>query len=657
VTAPSRTRAHARPREADGPARGLRQLLYAFTSGVRKVWLLNAALFAAVMLLAPTLAGVQPPITSFDIPWPVLVLAFAAAESAVVHLRFRENAHSFSMSDVPMLVGLFFVTPLVAVAAQLVGNFISLTLHRRLPPVKVAFNLGQFALQTSTAALVLYTVIGDGDPLGPLGWGGAITAVLVAVLVADSTINLAIRFTGGIVSLGAMREVLGLSMVAAIINATVALAAVALLATNPSYWWIAVAIPGFMYVAYRAYVQQREESSRIRGLLEATDALHRSPQIEEAMVRAAAKATSLLDAEMAMSVIFTEDNRQALVTTVAGDREICRMQPVPMPSRTPTALVQNGDPIPHQVISELGLTNRLPERVTGLVTAPLHLEDANVGFIVAINRVGDVSTFGASDVEVLGALATQLSVSLQNDRLTDSLAAMRTEKDHLEDLVEAKDQFVASVSHELRTPLTGVVGLARELHDNFDFFGPEELKDVIAMIADQGAELANIIEDLLVAARADIGTLSIAPDDVDLIEELQTLLGSHARSAGGEPIEIRGEAPTVWVDALRLRQIVRNLLTNAERYGGKRIWVEVGESTTHALVAVVDDGPGVPEGEEERIFESYHSAHENNTQPGSFGLGLAVARRIAEMGGGALEYHRRDGLTRFELRVPFTSPD
>jgi signal transduction histidine kinase len=637
----------------------LRRLLGDTTPTTRNIWLLNLVITLVAVALAPVLDGARAPLAGPNIPFILLALLFLAGELAVVHLRFRENAHSFSMSDVPMLVGLFFLSPLTVVTAQLLGNLIALVGFRRLPAIKVVFNLAQFAVQTMAAALVLYTVLGNGEALGIRGWAAAFLAAIAAVFVADTLINMAIKLSGGKVAVSAMLEVLGLSSVAASMNVTLALGAVTLIDLDARYWWIGAATPVFLYSAYQAYVRQREEGSRIQGLLHATDALHRAPDIDDAIVTATTEAVTLLDAEIGITVVYTEDASGAFVTAVGPEGEHYRMRQIFIPPGFNEILSKVGRTLRPEVLDDLGIGRLISSRVTGAVGALLVIdEDTPVGYIVACNRVGDISNFGDRDVEVLSALATQLSVSLQNGRLADSLAAATTANAALEDLVESKDQFVASVSHELRTPLTGVVGLARELNENFGSFDGSEVQEVIAMIADQGAELANIIEDLLVAARADIGTLSIAPKDTDLAVELAATLQTQARALGRDGIPVHGTAPTVWADALRLRQIIRNLLTNAARYGGGNIWVEVSTTANHCSVAVMDDGDGVPPGKENAIFEAYESAHEKEgTQPGSFGLGLSVARKIAQMGGGSLTYHRVNGNTAFRLNVPLRRPE
>ncbi|HEY5578483.1 MAG TPA: ATP-binding protein [Acidimicrobiia bacterium] len=221
----------------------------------------------------------------------------------------------------------------------------------------------------------------------------------------------------------------------------------------------------------------------------------------------------------------------------------------------------------------------------------------------------------------------------------------------LEELIRSKDEFVASVSHELRTPLTAVVGLAQELRDSRDRFGAEEVDELIDMIAGQATEVADIVNDLLVAARADIGMVSIYPESVDLAAEVASVLAAISDQDRGK-VRVLGHTTVCVADPTRVRQIVRNLLTNAFRYGGSRVEVETAPRNGFATVQVRDDGEGVPSQDIDRVFDPYHRAHSAKTQPASVGLGLTVSRRLAQMMGGDVTYRKDGGFSVFELSLP-----
>ncbi len=218
---------------------------------------------------------------------------------------------------------------------------------------------------------------------------------------------------------------------------------------------------------------------------------------------------------------------------------------------------------------------------------------------------------------------------------------------NLRALATEKDRFLATVSHELRTPLTVVSGLANEIRDRPSDFDREEIGALHSMIVDETDELAAIVEDLLIAARSDISSVSVASQRVDLMAEIDFAL----RVVDTEP-EIRGEAATAIADPQRVRQILRNLLTNAKRYGGNEVRVEVRAEGPWVDTVVSDNGQGIPTAKRELVFEPYESAHAPQTETGSVGLGLFVSRALARAMDGDLEYMRNGSWSQFRLRLP-----
>jgi PAS domain S-box-containing protein len=221
----------------------------------------------------------------------------------------------------------------------------------------------------------------------------------------------------------------------------------------------------------------------------------------------------------------------------------------------------------------------------------------------------------------------------------------------LQDLVRTKDEFVASVSHELRTPLTAVVGLAQELRDHWKVFEEDELEDLIKLIADQGTEVSAIVQDLLVAARADIGSITINPTVIDVSEQVEAAIRTIPKELV-ERFDIDVKTVSAWADAGRLRQIIRNLVTNALRYGGPNVSIEAHNGGGVAVVNVTDDGSGIPPADRQRIFDPYFRAHNMPSQPASVGLGLTVSRQLAELMSGELTYEYRDGVSKFSVQLP-----
>jgi PAS domain S-box-containing protein len=289
------------------------------------------------------------------------------------------------------------------------------------------------------------------------------------------------------------------------------------------------------------------------------------------------------------------------------------------------------------------------------------------GFVaqfVAIWEDRDQFTLEIAGATTEGAI-TELSMSWAAGRHQDGsldlsrvvvaiqdIAATKEAERKLGGLVEKKDELIASVSHELRTPITVILGISSELRDNHASFSYDEVAEFVSMIADQSRELSNIVEDLLVAARSEAGTLVIRPELINIEEEIRNILST----APGAPEVAIAESVAAWADPLRVRQILRNLFSNSERYGGKRVSVEaetLGEITS---IRVRDNGIGIPRAERESIFEPYQRSTVDAALPGSLGLGLPVSRSLARLMGGDLTY-QHDGSSVFELALPATESD
>lgn len=232
------------------------------------------------------------------------------------------------------------------------------------------------------------------------------------------------------------------------------------------------------------------------------------------------------------------------------------------------------------------------------------------------------------------------------------ITARKLVEDQMASLVRSKDEFLASVSHELRTPLTAVFGSAEVLSQDWDQLSSEDRLELVGYIASESRDLTHIVEDLLVAARADIGNLTVKVQPMDVRSEVEAALLAVRSDADERGVDLESVQGRIVADPLRFRQIVRNLLTNAFRYGGSRVTLNTKPFDGYLVLAVNDDGKGVPLDQQEAIFEPYHRAHITQGVPGSVGLGLTVARQLALLMDGDLRYIRSGAVSTFELRLP-----
>lgn len=203
----------------------------------------------------------------------------------------------------------------------------------------------------------------------------------------------------------------------------------------------------------------------------------------------------------------------------------------------------------------------------------------------------------------------------------------------------ARDEFVATVSHELRNPISVLLGLAQELANDYESFDDEARREIAEVMARQSEDASWIIEDLLVAYREDKSQVAVASEEFDLHAEIGRVLEGVDEEIAFEAGE---HASRVIGDPRRTRQILRNLISNAIRYGGDDIKVITRRGGKHSIdILVCDDGDPLDPEEAERIFASYERGS-GLLDARSVGLGLSVARKLASLMNGYITY-RHDG--------------
>jgi signal transduction histidine kinase len=215
-------------------------------------------------------------------------------------------------------------------------------------------------------------------------------------------------------------------------------------------------------------------------------------------------------------------------------------------------------------------------------------------------------------------------------------------------LGRAKDDFIASISHELRTPLTSIYGFSEYLVLT-DALDPEETVELVALIHEDSVELSRMIEDLLTAARVESDALKFSYDSVDLRAE--TLAATGAMTRSGTTVQIMGDV-LCWADANRVRQIVRNLVSNAIKHGGPTVDVYLESDGDRAVLTVSDNGEEMDPELERRMFDRFVHDGVETLLTGSVGLGLSIARSLARTMGGDIRFVRAGGWTNFEVSLP-----
>ena len=267
----------------------------------------------------------------------------------------------------------------------------------------------------------------------------------------------------------------------------------------------------------------------------------------------------------------------------------------------------------------------------------------------AAGQISRLASFAVAFFIPLVVVVVLRSVSRRRQRQRDLEAELEREQE----LSRAKDEMIGNLSHELRTPLTGIYGFAVAM-DEEGYADPGFQAEMNRMIISEAADLGRMVDDLLTAAKAEGDHIAYQIEEVDIVRESDEAIQPMIRMA--HPIAMAVAPGTVLADRLRLRQVLRNLVSNALRHGGDHVALSGHPVGDRYHLVVSDDGPGVPPEMEERMYERFAHEGDRALVTGSVGLGLAIARLLTEGMGGQLRYHRRDGVTMFEVDVPMPQP-
>ncbi len=272
-----------------------------------------------------------------------------------------------------------------------------------------------------------------------------------------------------------------------------------------------------------------------------------------------------------------------------------------------------------------------------------------VGALAAYRRFHELAAKAAKHANSLRAKA--IRSLLDTHQAEHYLALARNQVEHLEASTEARKTMVSTIAHELRNPITTVLGLSSEVYRTWADLEGDEGRELIAMIRDEAEDLATIVEDLLAVARIESGGLKVEPEMCDLGPIVDTVL---ARSTPeGKSLTAVGTA-AAFVNPSRFRQIMRNLVTNAIRYGGAQITVSIAGDELLTTVEVRDSWIGIRVADRKVIFEPFERGEGAEHGTRSIGLGLAVTRDLAQLMGGDITCDHDGSESVFLLTLPAT---
>jgi len=248
-------------------------------------------------------------------------------------------------------------------------------------------------------------------------------------------------------------------------------------------------------------------------------------------------------------------------------------------------------------------------------------------------------------------------------RVAERTRDLRREKERAESASRAKTTFLANMSHELRTPLNAVIGAAQLLQQSDAELDQAHLVEIVR---NSGVNLLGLIENVLDVSRIEAGELPVSCDDFNLADCLEAALATASVAARAKRLTLCGiidpELP-VWVngDAIRLRQVVLNMLGNAVKFttrGSVVLRASVGRAPGRVRIAIRDTGIGIDPAKHEEVFEPFRQADEATTRRfGGTGLGLAISRRLVRAMGGDITLNSAPGEgAEFSFEVALAAP-
>jgi PAS domain S-box-containing protein len=244
-----------------------------------------------------------------------------------------------------------------------------------------------------------------------------------------------------------------------------------------------------------------------------------------------------------------------------------------------------------------------------------------------------------------------------DDTLREAYEREREAAERLRSVDVMKDAFLSAVSHELRTPLSVVLGFATTLQQNDLHLEPDDRKIMLDRLAANAHKLHQLLADLLDLDRTARGILEPQRSALDVAELV--LRVTEEAEMSGHPVSVEAEPVLANVDGPKVERIVENLVTNAAKYTpeGTPVRVIVKRKDNGVLIAVEDQGPGIPEALKEAVFEPFQRGPDAPRRAAGTGIGLSLVARFAELHGGrAWVEDRPGGGSSFRVFLPGVSP-
>jgi two-component system sensor histidine kinase KdpD len=287
---------------------------------------------------------------------------------------------------------------------------------------------------------------------------------------------------------------------------------------------------------------------------------------------------------------------------------------------------------------------------------PLRTGSGTVG-VLGIDRDAPGPLLTTDERRLLDALVDQVAVAIERISLARGLAEARV----LAETERLRAALLTSISHDLRTPLASILGTVSSLRSYADKYDAADRDELLANLESEAERLNRFVGNLLDMTRLESGAIELKLDLADVAE----IIGAALDRAGSVlalhrvEVSIEPDLPMLRLDPILFEQVLFNLLDNAAKYApeGSRIDVNARRDGDVVAIEVIDEGPGIPPNDLERVFDKFYRVHAQDRRRAGTGLGLAICRGFVGAQGGAIDAQNRRGRSGAILTIHLPVPE
>jgi signal transduction histidine kinase/DNA-binding response OmpR family regulator/flagellar biosynthesis chaperone FliJ len=406
----------------------------------------------------------------------------------------------------------------------------------------------------------------------------------------------------------------------------------------------------------------------LRALGEVSQTINSTLDLNTVLGAIVSKAAQLSGTETGTIYVFNESKHEYELCATYGMTESLiksLKEQHPVINEGLARAIERREPIQtadlHEAPPSLGRDIMLRAGYPARLIVPLLAADRVLGALVVRRKAP--GQFPKNTIELLQTFATQSVLAIQNARLFSEI----DEKSRQVEIAnQHKSQFLANMSHELRTPLNSIIGLTDMMVNNAARFGTDKALEPLRRVHRAGTHLLGLINQILDVSRIEAGKLELHLESVGIPPLIEEVVGTARPLAEQNKnvltVECPRDLPPIETDAMRLRQIILNLLGNACKFtksGNVKLQVAMAlhQGQQFLEIAVIDTGIGMTAEQMSRLFEEFSQADASTErQYGGTGLGLSITHRLCQMMGGDVTVSSEPGKgSTFTVRLPFAA--